>query len=175
MPSAQDYIEAQNRYQGYRDAAYAMTWEVWHPLLPGGDIRILPFDENALFFCESAWHGARFPWRDIRDHYRKTPRRFEVALWSGHLLCALAVGRCSSGPSNVAIHFLERWFGARNPLGGNVAEIAAFTAENYAKILGKQQVRLKDPEPGLIPHYKSLGFTLVEDVGRSTYYGRAVE
>jgi hypothetical protein len=66
-------------------------------------------------------------------------RRFEVAIWNGETLLALAVGKPSRGDDNVTLHFLERLVG-NNPVASYVALIVADMAENYAKLLGNNEL-----------------------------------
>jgi hypothetical protein len=47
-------------------------------------------------------------------------------------------------------------------------------AEAFAKALGKQRVKLKDPLEGAIPAYEALGFSLAESIKRTRYYARSV-
>jgi hypothetical protein len=47
-------------------------------------------------------------------------------------------------------------------------------ADNYGKILCSQWVRIKNPVPGVIPKYESLGFSLAGTYRGATYYERRV-
>lgn len=114
-----------------------------------------------------------FPWRRIIGQTRPYLRRFEVAFWQDGRLLALAIGRCSRGPDNVTIHYLER-LGDNNPIRSYVALLVADMAENYAKLLKRQRVKLKNPGEALIKKYESLGFSLAETYRGATYYERRV-
>jgi hypothetical protein len=114
-----------------------------------------------------------FPWRRIVGQTRPYLRRFEVAFWTEGRLLALAVGRVSRGNDNVTIHYLER-AKDNNPLATNVAALVVDMAENYAKLLGKQRVKLKNPNPALTAKYEALGFSLAETYRGATYYERKV-
>lgn len=59
-------------------------------------------------------------------------------------------------------------------LAGYVAALMTDVAENYAKVLGSQSVRIRNPSEGIIPHYQKLGFSLAETYRGATYYERRV-
>ena len=126
-------------------------------------------DDRALA-AAGGWH---FPWRRIVGQARPYFRRFELALWYRNDLYGLAVGRASRGPDNVTIHFLERASG-NNPFAGYFAQITADSADRYAKLLGRQMVKLKNPVPGAVPKYQALGFSVAETIKGNTYYSRQV-
>jgi hypothetical protein len=83
------------------------------------------------------------------------------------------MGRASRGPDNVTIHFLERAPGT-NPFQGWVGQMAADTAEIYAKLIVRQRVKIKNPVPGALAAYQKLGFVLEKTYRGSTYYARVV-
>ena len=65
-------------------------------------VRFTPIDGEAL----NAWHGdwpgsphpdADFPWDQLAAKFRRCPRRFEVAIWHGDVLCGLCLGIPSRG------------------------------------------------------------------------------
>lgn len=115
----------------------------------------------------------RFPWRRIVGQTRPYFRRFELALWHNGNLYGLAIGRASKGPDNVTVHFLERAPGD-NPFAGYFIRIAMDAADNYAKLLGRQRVKLKNPVPGAIPAYERVGFLVAEIYKGNTYWARYV-
>lgn len=120
-----------------------------------------------------AAEGWEFPWKRIVGQIRPLYRRFEVALWHGGNLRGLAVGRASRGPDNVTVHFLER-APSDNPFAGYFAQIALDAADNYAKLLVRQRVKLKNPVEGAIPTYQALNFSIAEPIKGNIYYARQV-
>jgi len=177
------YLEAHSRYQGLRDAAFHAVVDVWRGRVPREvDLRILPpyfIDADALKFWSQLWGviekpAAVFPWDEIFDQIWTTPRRLDVAIWDGSLLCGFAAGMASRG-NNVTIKFLESWPGDRNKLRGFIAPIAIDVADMYARLLGKQWVMLKDPLPKAIARYHDLGFRLDRTLKGHTYWKRIVE
>lgn len=131
--------------------------------------RLTGIDDKAIEIA-AKWS---FPWQRIMGQARPYYRRFEVALWIDDNLCGLSVGRSSRGPDNVTIHFLER-AAEDNPFMGFFSQIALDTADRYAKLIGRQRVKLKNPNPALVPKYQSLGFSVAETRKGNTYYDRQV-
>lgn len=171
--------EAEIRYEEYRDVArwaaqsFVTSIPLWRSDEERDLVRLTAIDEAALNSWEATWPDKMFDWREIASHFKKDVDRFETAIWFGEELCGLTAGRCSNGPDNVTIHFLER-MRPDNPLKGLIALLATETADRYAKILQKQRVKLKDPLPDAIVVYETLGFVVAEPIGRTTYYVRQV-
>lgn len=171
--------EANQRYEGYREAAREYALEMISGSLaalrsPMLAVAATAIDDDAL----RSWYASKdrweFPWDEIAEHFRRNdPDRFEIAIWTADELCGLAIGRPSKGDDNVTLHFLERR-SDHAALKGWIAQIATDAAESYGKLLGKQWVKLKDPRPGAIPHYRALRFALAETSGKTTYYARKI-
>jgi len=192
LPPANAHEEAIRRYQGYRDYAMEAAWDKWNVQLKRGgvDLKLLPIDGSALQFWSSVWSicnppgGVRFPWNTIYRRVRSTPRRFDLAIWDGSILCGLAVGVASRGKigqdTNLTMKFLERLGDPpigppMNSIRGYVATIALDVAYAYAQTLDKKWLYLQEPLPGAVPKYEELGFSLVKTQKSRTYYGIAVE
>lgn len=178
-----DYSDAHDRYAGYRDAAYEFTWAIWdgEARERGADLRLHPIDEAAVdqasVWPNMAEHSVGgFPWDEIHRQVRSTPRRFEIAIWDGVLLCGLAIGMASRGKdgpdTNVTIRFLERRGGNLNALRGVIAPIAIDAADAYARVLGKRMIYLKNPSSGAVPRYRRVGFELAQRRAQGIYLGR---
>jgi hypothetical protein len=161
------------RYEAFRDEARE---RVQASLNVGVRFQLTGVDELALEVWRRDWRvkGPKsFDWDDVKTVLGNQNDCFEVAIWCGDKLCGLAMGRCSGGPDNVTIHFIERlWEG--NPLARKVAEIVLNVAYEYARIMQKRWVKLKDPIPEAIALYASLGFRLVEPKGRTIFCVRQV-
>lgn len=181
MSRSSALAEAHSRYQGYRDAAFHLTWEE-HAGRSENEcdlhikaidrISILHAEANiAMKFCRSE---GGFPWRLIWDQVRTTPRRFDVAIWDGPALCGLAVGMASRGKTNVTIKWLERFDSGENFLKGEVAQIVFTAADHYAKIVGAQWLKVRDPLPGTERLYNAMGFSVAPPMRRVAYYQREV-
>ncbi|MER2265640.1 hypothetical protein [Methylobacterium oxalidis] len=171
----------ERRYEGYRQAAREATADTLYKLARAGPaprallfgLRLTAIDDATLAAWELQWSESRFPWRRIVGQARPYIRRFEIAIWVGGDLLGLCVGRASRGPDNVTLHYVERRRGS-NGLKGSVAEIATDAAETYAVIIGRRQLKLKDPVEGAVPLYRALGFELAGSYRGSTYFRRSV-
>jgi hypothetical protein len=126
-------------------------------------IRLSLIDEPSL----QAWQGQWKPrsdrpggwnWREQRLALRSTLSRFEVAIWSGPMLCGLAIGRPSKGPSHLAVLLLEGNPSQTHPLTGLVPECVAEAGISYGRLLGKAQLRFLRPLPIPLSAYRRLGF-----------------
>jgi hypothetical protein len=177
----QQFLNAHRRYQGYRDAAYDLTWEQLRKKAPNGcDLRVMPFDNDALSFWRAIRHfnavhpAGGFPWDQIYWQTISTPRRFDVSVWDGEVLCGLASGMASRGDESVTLKWIERFNSAPNQMKGFVTEVAITAADHYAKIIGRRQVRLKEPNPGTEARYAAKGFTLAPKRLGVIYYQRDV-
>lgn len=168
--------EAAERYEGYRVAARDATLRAIHELrlhdLVGDRLSLTGIGDSELAHWQH-WPVRHFDWPGIVADFRPFLNRFEVAIWKDGALLALAIGRPSDGPDNVTMHFLERRWGD-NPIKGWVAEIATDAADNYARVLDKQWLKLKNPVREAISKYESIGFELAPAIKGNTYYRRQV-
>lgn len=139
-----------------------------------GPLCLTTIDDAAL----SAWKQERpawqFSWEEIAWHFRPNPRRFEVAMWLGKSLCALATGTASKGRENVTVHYVERKL-SDDRAKGWVAPVVTDAAEHFARALGCRIVNLKNVLPGAAPAYQALDFTLAGQHLGSTYYARSLD
>jgi hypothetical protein len=110
------------------------------------------------------------------DWRRNYPSRFEVAIWQGDILCALALGRPAPTGPHLSLHYIERNPDPANPLRSKVTGAAVAALRRYALVLGKTELRLVDPLPALVPRYCSpaFGFHLVTPVTGGPYCSRSI-
>jgi hypothetical protein len=171
--------KSEMRWEEFRTVArevalkYVLSMPVWHSDHEKQSVRLTRIDDACLAEWEARWTEKMFDWREIDAHFKREKDRFEVAIWYGAALCGLCAGRSSNGPDNVTLHFLESWR-PHNPLRGRIALLATEAADRFAKMQGKQRVKLKDPLPQAIVVYERLRFVLVEPLGRVRYYARPV-
>jgi hypothetical protein len=173
---SQDKLTTEVKYESLRSAARDVTrFKLRYGRI--GQIVGVNFEKmDFIHISEAALKEAEswnFPWRKIVGQTRPYLRRFEVAVWQSGRLLALAIGRCSRGPDNVTIHYLER-AQENNPIRSYVALLVTDMAENYAKLLKRQRVKLKNPNGLLIKKYEALGFSLAETYRGVSYYDRRV-
>ncbi|MEO3476199.1 hypothetical protein AAFO90_00830 [Phaeobacter sp. CAU 1743] len=182
-----EYHDAIERYQGFRDAVYHLTWEIWSHKLNSlsVDLKLDGIDDGALQQAETVWAPLEdknrpdiFAWRDIVRQVRSTPRRFDMAIWNGSVLCGMVCGKASKGAqgcdTNVTLRFLQGAPTAINPLRGHIAAISLDAASAYALLLKKRMIFLKNPLSGARPHYEKLGFELAKRHAKGLYLGKAL-
>lgn len=170
------------KHDAWRKAAFDSAKLALSMVAPayGQWVTFTPIGDPAILAWQQAWAGHTSPygdgdfnWDKLRQAYQNRPKRFEVAIWYGPMLCGMVLGEASNGPRNLNLHFLEAFHGI-NPLKGQVAFLACDLADRYAKILGKQYVRLRQPVQGARPLYQRLGFTIASASQANTYFERPV-
>ena len=169
---------AEARFGGLRSAALARTEELFGPSIAPNSIRFTTITSATLGAWQKQWaeHSARsvaWPWTDmLADYRRHHPSRFELALWSGDVLCGLAVGR--TGSAYCSIEYLEGSPLAGHPLKRQVIPAALTALLAYSAVLGKGEMRLVEPLAPLVPIYAARGFVLVEPRGERPYCVRRI-
>ncbi|MCE1186546.1 MAG: hypothetical protein LWW92_13175 [Rhodocyclales bacterium] len=124
-------------------------------------------------------------WRKELARFRKRPRRIELSIWFEGNLCGLALGRISDACVVASIHYLEGR-PQNHPLSGQIALLAtrylevvavAIIATRYLEVVAvairARHVSLESPVPGLIAHYKELGF--VHEVHKKGHIARLIK
>jgi hypothetical protein len=176
MPAQFSFVESAQRYEARREEARERTQVTMYNLAMAGEAPLEAARMDLINITPPALDEARnweLPWSRIVGQCRPYLRRFTIALWFEGNLYGLASGRASKGKKNVTIHYLERRPGDHAFVGW-VSPIVLDAADNYGKILGSQWVRIRNPVPGTIPKYESLGFSLAETYRGATYYQRRV-
>ena len=169
----------EEKYEGFREAArehthFRLANRILQARLPV-DLYTLDFiaiTDAALDQADNWWESGK--WRRLVGQMRPYLRRFELAIWHNGRLLALAIGRASRGADNVTIHRLERCKD-NNPLAGNASLIMTDAADNYARVIGRNRLKLKQPEPSLCIKYASFGFSLAETYRGVTYWDRKIQ
>jgi len=118
-------------------------------------------------------------WAKIAQSFRRRPTAFQVALWSGDVLCGLSVGRMSRRRRNgrrytLSLHFMESSPEPEHPLRRRVAPLVFAAAEEYARVFGAVRLRLIEPLPHVLGLYARLGFAVVVERGRPLYCEREI-
>lgn len=171
--------QAERRCHARRAAAYAHALEALADDVPV-PLSLRPIEPSALDHAARIWTRhperiVRWPWNEIAVDFRRDhPDRFEVAIWSGAVLCGLAIGRCSRSPLYCGVNYLEGSPDPAHALRGFVIGIVLAAAESYAMMLGKEEVRLFDPFPALVPIYEAFGYALATPRRASTYCWRRI-
>jgi hypothetical protein len=104
------------------------------------------------------------------------PDRFELAVWSGGILCGLAIGRPAPTAAHLSLYYLEGNPDPGNPLHFKVTNVVVAALRAYASAIGKTELRMVDPLPEAIRFYCSavIGFELVTPRGGSPYCKRSI-
>jgi hypothetical protein len=174
--SEYSFAESARRYEARREEARERTQVTMYNLALNLECPIEAARMDLIAITDDALEEAaewELPWREIFGQFRPYLRRFTVAIWFEGRLYGLGVGRASRGKTNMTVHYLERRPG-EHPFVGWVSTIVLDAADNYGKILGSQRVRIKNPVPGVVRKYESLGFSLAGTYRGATYYERSV-
>jgi len=166
-----------NFCQGQREASYRAIEILYSPLFPGLSATAINLQALTTWAADWPLHPSpygqgNFPWPTRVAKFRARASHFEIALWSRQTLCGLALAK-STGAS-ICVHYVEGYHGP-NPLDGVVGALTFEAAEYYGKARGKSHIRLMNPSPGVIPHYKRLGFTLEKSIAGDTFYHRPIQ
>jgi hypothetical protein len=111
-----------------------------------------------LYAGSRAGHSPQWDWAKMVRHYRRRPRRVELAIWVDPTLCGLVLGQVSARRVVASIHLLEANPGT-HPLAGSVAIIAGRFLETMAAVTECTHAAIERPVPRLVEFYKNLGFT----------------
>ncbi len=159
---------AENRYIGYRVASYEDLVESVRSKYPRIDAT--PIDAKAIEAWSLQWRTTLtdptgrggWNWRQWRakktfEHYT----RYELALWSGGILCGLAIGSVSAGRNAVHVHLIEGHPDPGHPLKRSVTSLVAANAQAYCLLFEGSMVRFLDPNPGLWELFEKLKYLYV--------------
>ena len=115
--------------------------------------------------------ASHWDWDMIHARYHNDVDRLDLAMWVGNRLCGLALTTLSGEAATV--RFLEGQPYEDCPLVGYRAVIAIETAQNYAQLNGRREVRVRPVSPRLEELYRDiLGFELATPRGEAAYYKR---
>ena len=163
----------ESRYRDRRLAALRRAEEIASEALAPTPVHLDAINPTALQAFQEQWEGnphRLYPWpwaKMVEDARKKEPDRFEVSVWSGGALCGLALGWTRQ--TFCRVDFLEGSPDPEHPLKGHVTIIVSGAAVAYATAIDRQEVRLIDPIPAVVPHYEDLGFTLASPKGAAPY------
>jgi hypothetical protein len=168
----------------YRALQHMACWRAQDAIVRTGAVPVPVLLRRYDALAESAWHseweGRRHPsgsggwnWPEIVRTRWKRPAAFRLAIWSGSILCGLAIGHPSKKSAGgrrktLSVNLIESAPFA-HPLQGVIAMLATTYATEYGWLLGSSRVRLMNPLPGVIETYAALGFSIILQRGRLLY------
>lgn len=180
------YRNAKLRYAHTRRGAYAVVLSDAAILqLNAPAIRLADIDARALAAWERTWKmphrsgSGGWNWRNLVEEFRSDPAALKTALWSGDVLCGMALGRPSHRTATrnrerLSVHYMEGNPDPAHPLKRRVAPLLLTVAEVYGRDLGASAIRLIDPLPGVLPVYVQLGFAVVRTSSGIVYCEKEV-
>lgn len=169
------FEQAHRGYRRLRRLAYEATTRV----APAGlrPFTLTEIDPAALEAWRTTWTHRRhwtgeggFPWDVLSRRYCRKPRCFHVAIWSGVVLCGMAVGWVSGSHGRLTLHYMESSPDPRHPLRGDITFIAFTAAARYGRAVGGHILALRNPLPGVTERYARLGFALACKQRGNLYY-----
>jgi hypothetical protein len=181
------FQRAQQYYARIRQSAFARARDdIVTAGLADVPLRLADCDRHTLAVWRATWRGSHpsgwgnWDWEALLRSAWKQPSAFHLAIWSGSILCGLAVGRVSrrdrQGVRNaLSIDRIESGHDAHHPLRGAVAPIVVTAGDVYGRAVGASLLRLIQPLPGVIDLYGCLGFTPVWQRHRLLYCERRIE
>ena len=160
---------AESRYRELRHTAFQRAEA---DLAATGVLVELRAIEATALEAFKTWPPRRvaWPWPDIAADWRNGhPDRFELAVWSGGVLCGLAIGRPARTAAHLSLYYLESNPDPGNPLHLKVANVVIAASRAYALAIGKTELRMVDPLPHATAFYRSrvIGFELVIPRGQA--------
>ena len=168
-------LAAERRYGELRRLTYR---KAEHALAAAGITAELRGIDNSALDASALWDDRRvaWPWPSMADSFRRGhPDRFELAIWCQNALCGLALGRPSPSTSHLSLYYMEGNPDLAHPLCKKVTAVTLTALNAYAVALRKQELRLVEPLPQLIPFYCSpdFGFSLVQPKRGAPYCRRS--
>jgi hypothetical protein len=98
------------------------------------------------FYSPETHEGFAHSWERLWYRFKNCPSHFDIAIWQvvngQRQLQALALGKPNRSKSHLSLNWIERSF-APTYLPGSLVPVIA-CAEEYAKLLGCREVRVKD-------------------------------
>jgi hypothetical protein len=178
---------AQGRYARIRRASYAAAHAF---VLASGRVsapfRLAECDPHTLSVWKAMWTGPHpsgwggWNWEPLLRRAWRNPADFHLAIWSGKVLCGLAVGRASDANRNgsrsaLSVNYIEGAHDVRHPLRGSIIFLATSAAEAYGRAIGAHSLRLMQPLPHILHLYTRLGFDVVTGGNGVLYCERRIE
>jgi hypothetical protein len=163
-------MDPRSYYKEIRQFTYAKSYEKCCEKWPDlkDRLQLREIDTDALLEIKDNWKQVLISgnyaltakgWNQVASRFKRNHHsRLDLALWCDGYLCAVMLGKPSKKKLVLSLHFLD---GDRDegPLSGKRADICLLTAELYGLALSAHYVALRNPLPGAVPLYETLGYS----------------
>ena len=168
------YVAAAENLRSKLDQGY---FDTDRGIYSGTPFHFTMLDPRALAAWTSSWRGHprrlhNWNWAEYQREFINSPSRFELAVWSGTVLCGLAVGKLSRGRENLSVQLLEGSPDPHHPLKGITRFFLIETAQFYAVTMQCKWLYLIDPLEGAQRLYEDMGFVLARTSGKMIAYAK---
>ncbi|MEZ2637706.1 hypothetical protein ACBP95_18670 [Morganella morganii] len=142
-------------------------------VIPKGMLKLTSINDHVLDEWFKSWYGrsnrfkhGNWHWDRMIAKRRKKCKRFDLAIWSGEVLCGLTLGGVSRGNKTVRIDYIEA-NPNKHPLDKKIAGIAIAVAISVGQKINASHVAIFNPVNDKVESlYRKFGFQ------RMSLYGR---
>jgi hypothetical protein len=175
---------AEERYRSLRRKAFRAAEEMFVDAraarpeeLTLSEIPPLSLHSAVLGWANDPARRVNWYWIGMLARYRRNyPSRFELAVFAGGEICALALGRPSATRSHCSLEFVETSPRPTHALKHRVLNTVFTALELYCVAIRAAEMRLVEPLPDLIPVYTTRhGFSVAQGQNRRPYCWREVQ
>ena len=167
-----DHAKTEDKYRKYREIAFDVTMEEFSEIQVSGITYPDALEADRwkdIPRSNGRSHRAMWEWAEEYTYYQNRPKRFEVTLKRGGVLCGICYGGLSKHGKNMRMNLIESTPIRPTPLGLKALPIISFAAAAFADIVGAKELWVMDPKPALENEYMKQGFG-----EREYYHGRRV-
>lgn len=183
---SRSFEQTVTHYRALQEAAYSLANEAVNEAdVPRAPVLFRRYDAPAETAWHRHWRGNRHPtgsggwnWPEVMRSRWKRPSSFRLAVWSGPVLCGLAIGHPSRTSrtghrKTISVNLIQ---GApfAHPLRRSIALLTTTYATAYGRLLGASRIRLIEPLPGTIHSYAKMGFSTILKGNRALYCEREI-
>ncbi|XPF95463.1 hypothetical protein ACM9HF_05465 [Colwellia sp. RE-S-Sl-9] len=166
-----EHLNAENKYQQYRNEALALAKKNL-PYDLKDNVIFRDIDKDALLMAqiwESSPYRKNLPW-SFSQGYKKWayrhPDRLDLAVWLNTTLCSLAIGFPTKTGQSMRLDVIEKNPCEQHILDKRIFEINITVFEAYADLIGASQIKIMRPlNDKLIHYYRNHGFIYQKSKG----------
>lgn len=143
-------------------------------------LNLTEFTAREASFAHLTWNnqtnGRRpnspWDWTQIWSQWGYSrPKQFNMSLYYDTMLCGIALGRPSRQKTRMKLELVESHPDRAHPLKNRVFAITLRALENYALLIGAEEIRIMKPHRKLRDYYRSFHLTFVEGKEVGDYNG----